>query len=236
MREEVAMMNKRIVICMLILLLLVLLVLTYYGQLLAKLNQNTDIEEQIIKDIKQVVVLQESTDVDVNIKKDSNETIINPDDDIEERKESNGTIITKKNNTQDKLPIGYDCIVSIPIISLEKIVYTGSLRESHLEQYDLITAADDMKYSNGGNYIICGHYSQLYGHSLNRLKELNKGDFVYINSNGTLHKYTVYSKEFETMTETSTYCVQTEQRELTIISCAKYVGVDKYIVIKCKLV
>ena len=33
----------------------------------------------------------------------------------------------------------------------------------------LITADAHMRYKNGGNYIICGHASKLYGHSLNRL-------------------------------------------------------------------
>ena len=155
---------------------------------------------------------------------------------METTEENTETISIKKNKSQNNLPEGMDCIITIPSISLEKIVYTGSLREGHLNQYDLITAAEDMKYCNGGNYIICGHYSQLYGHSLNRLKEVDEGDCVYINLNGILHKYVVYSKEFETMTDTSSYCIQTEQRELTIISCAKYIGLDKYIVIKCELV
>lgn len=221
---------------MMILLLLILLVLTYYGKLVIKLNQNTETEKRMIEDIKQIVVLEEDLEDDVNIQNDSPEAVINPIKKIEERTEPNSTITIKKKNEQGKLPIGFDCIISIPSISLEKIVYTGVSREGHLEQYDLITSAEDMEYCNGGNYIICGHYSQLYGHSLNRLKEVNEGDYVYINSNGTLHKYIVYSKEFETMTDTSSYCIQTEQRELTIISCAKYVGMDKYIVIKCELV
>lgn len=138
-------------------------------------------------------------------------------------------------NQQDKLPIGFDCIVSIPSINLEKIVYTGAVRDKQLQQYNLITSAEDMFYKNGGNYIICGHNSQLYGHSLNRLKELRIGEYVYIYSENDIHRYEIYSIEYEIMSDTSTFCAQTEHREITIISCARYAGDNQYIVIKCQL-
>lgn len=220
---------------MMVLLLLILLILGYYGKLVVKLNQNNETEKQVIEDIKQMFILQEDTG-NVSIQNGVPETVMSPIENVEDSTQANSIIPLKAENVQETLPKGFDCIISIPSISLEKIVYTGDSREEHLEQYDLITSADDMQYSNGGNYIICGHYSQLYGHSLNRLKDVSKGDYVYINSNDELHKYKVYSKTFETMTDTSSFCIQTEQRELTVISCAKYIGVDKYIVIKCELI
>lgn len=236
-------MNKRLGLCVLILLLVMIFVLTYYAKMTVNLNQNAEKERQMIKDIKHVILLEESNEEssiaqESDITQDTNITISKEYKDNDESTESNTLPTSQKEsgeNAADKLPKGFDCIISIPSISLEKIVYTGKSREEYLSQYDLITAADDMKYDNGGNYIVCGHNSQLYGHSLNRLKEVKKGDYVYIKSNDILHKYIVYSKEFQTMSDTSLYCVQTEQRELTIISCAKYIGPDKYIVIKCEL-
>lgn len=124
-----------------------------------------------------------------------------------------------------------DCILSIPDINLEKIVYTGADRLKHLEEYGLATAADTMQYKKGGNYIICGHASRLYGHSLNRIKEVEKGDRIYIKTQDTKDSYIVHNVHFESMNKTSKYCSQTSQRQITIISCAKYVSKESYIVI-----
>ncbi len=128
-----------------------------------------------------------------------------------------------------------DCILTIPDINLEKIVYTGSNRLEHLKEYGLATASDTMEYKNGGNYIICGHASRLYGHSLNRIKELEKGDAIYIKTRNGTDRYIVKQVRFENMNKTSRYCNQTETRQLTIISCAKYVSKSSYIVITAVL-
>ncbi len=124
-----------------------------------------------------------------------------------------------------------DCILSIPKINLNKVVYTGTERLEHLKDYGLATAADTMKYENGGNYIICGHASRLYGHSLNRIKELDKEDTIYIKTKNSKDCYRVTKVSYENMNETSKYCSQTSQRQITIISCAKYVSKESYIVI-----
>lgn len=128
-----------------------------------------------------------------------------------------------------------DCIISIPSIDLEKKIYTGSNRLKYLEQYELVTATDNMTYANGGNYIICGHASRLYGHSLNRIKEIKKNDIIYIQTANKRDKYIVYEVYYENMNNTSEYCVQTEERMLTIISCAKYISKESYIIIHAKL-
>ena len=142
-------------------------------------------------------------------------------------------------NQEAYIPEGMDCVISIPCIDLEKIVYTGTDREKHLQKYELITATPDMKYFNKGNYIICGHASRLYGHSLNRLREIKVGDKVYIRYYNSLkenisEEYIVESVTYEVMNDTSKYCKQTEEQVVTIISCAKYIAPNNYIVIKCK--
>lgn len=138
------------------------------------------------------------------------------------------------NKISSNLPVDFDTIISIPNIELEKIVYTGKHREEHLKEYELITATDDMQYKHGGNYIICGHTSRIYGHSLNRLKEVQVGDKVYIWNNDLSDEYVVISINFEFMNNTSEFCKQTKSKQITILSCANHISDDKYIVIKCK--
>lgn len=143
--------------------------------------------------------------------------------------------INNKSDTNIEAKWIGDCILSIPAINLTKIVYTGKNRNEHLENYELVTADDNMKYSNGGNYIICGHASKLYGHSLNRLKEVKKGIIIKIQTRDKEDEYTVTEVTYENMNKTSQYCNQTQENTLTIISCAKYISNDSYIVIHAKL-
>lgn len=126
----------------------------------------------------------------------------------------------------------FDCIIEIPDIDLSKIVYTGKHREQHLNKYELVTAVYDMKYSQGGNYIICGHASRLYGHSLNRLKEIKKGAVINIWFNDNKDEYIVNNVYYVNMFDTDKYCKQNNQNEITILSCAKYISYNSYIVIK----
>ncbi|MCM1498635.1 MAG: sortase [Clostridium sp.] len=128
-----------------------------------------------------------------------------------------------------------DCILSIDAINLEKVVYNGSNRETHLNQYELVTATDDMSYNKGGNYVICGHASRLYGHSLNRLKEIKKGTAITITTRDRTDEYIVNEVLFENMNKTSKYCSQTHNPVLTIISCARFVSDESYIVIHAQL-
>lgn len=127
-----------------------------------------------------------------------------------------------------------DSILFIPDIELEKVVYTGKNRESHLQNYELVTASDDMKYENGGNYIICGHASKLYGHSLNRIKEVKEGTVIQIKTKDTTDEYVVNRVIYPNMNQTSEYCNQTTENTITIISCAKYVSKESYIVIQAE--
>lgn len=142
--------------------------------------------------------------------------------------------LDQKDDAKSNDKIKADCILMIPSIDLKKYVYNGSQREVHLEQYELVTATHDMEYQNGGNYIICGHYSKLYGHSLNRLKEISVDDEVTIWKDSVKTQYRVSSVSYINMNNTTQYCNQTNNKQITIVSCAKYIGEDKYIVVKCE--
>ena len=166
----------------------------------------------------------------------------NPYKNLSDDRESNNDqqSITIDNNQKNQLiednnnnqKIIEDCIIEIPDIDLAKIVYSGVDREKKLDDYDLITAASDMKFSNGGNYIICGHASRLYGHSLNRLKEVHKGTLIQIWANNEVKNYKINKVYYENMNDTNKYCKQTGKSEITIISCAKYISQESYIIIK----
>lgn len=237
LQEEVVEMNRKGLLCVIILVLL-----GYYGHLVFDASQNNQYEKEIIKNTRETNYSHEDETDDVAEHKNLLNSEIDPKDNImqndtnHENGEKNTNSTVPIEQAAEQLPKGFDCIINIPSISLEKIVYTGNSRDERLQQYNLITATEDMKYVNGGNYIICGHYSQLYGHSLNRLQDVNEGDYVYIDSNNTIYKYKVQTVTFESMTDTSSFCKQTEEKELTIISCAKYVGPDQYIVVKCSFV
>lgn len=127
-----------------------------------------------------------------------------------------------------------DCIISIPDIDLYKYVYTGKNRIDYLEQYNLVTSANDMLYKNGGNYIICGHASRLYGHSLNRLKEIKIGTNIYIYSQNSVYKYIVKEVAFEDKKNTQSYYEQTQKKQITIVSCAKYISEESYIIVRAE--
>lgn len=128
-----------------------------------------------------------------------------------------------------------DCILYIEEIDLVKIIYNGTNRMKHLSQYELVTATDDMHYANGGNYIICGHDSKLYGHSLNRLKEVKKGTQIQIQTQQGTVSYIVDQVGFEKMTDTDIYCKQSDKEEITIISCARYISREHYMIVHgCK--
>lgn len=157
------------------------------------------------------------------------EHILNPDTEI------STNIVEAEEPCQQEAADQSDCILSIPVINLIKNVYTGANRTEHLERYELVTATDDMQYKNGGNYIICGHASRLYGHSLNRIKEIQKGDIIFVKTVNKTDKYIVNKVSYENMYNTSNYCNQTIQKSLTIISCAKYVSDESYIVIYAEL-
>ena len=92
-----------------------------------------------------------------------------------------------------------------------------------------------MQYKNGGNYIICGHASKLYGHSLNRLQEIKKDTIIEILTKNKTEQNIVYKVNYENMYETSQYCNQTSEKTVTIISCAKNISKESYIVIHARI-
>lgn len=220
--------NKKIIkliilICILLYLILMFIVIKNISSIQKKESK----EKELINNYKEL-----HKQIEVIDKQDNNnitdETYLN-----QNTIDKNSAHISDNNKqTKSKSNNKGDCIIEIPDINLAKIVYTGKDRETHLENYELVTAADDMEYSQGGNYIICGHASRLYGHSLNRIKEITKGTEILITDNEKTDKYTVNKVYYSNMMDTDKYCRQINKQEITIISCAKYISKESYIVIK----
>lgn len=211
--------KKICIICAIILLILFLNeIISYYS---------IYVEEQ--KEIKVIQSLERT----LYITEQSNHTVFQESRIEEDNRDLSSTESTEA--TSEPIIWNGDCIVYIPDIQLKKIVYTGKNREEHLSNYELITANEDMYYENGGNYIICGHASRLYGHSLNRIREVKEGTVIEIKTPDNTDEYIVNSVTYQNMNQTSNYCNQTTKRCITIISCAKYVSKESYIVIQASL-
>ena len=236
--------KKSINIFFIIIIVMIFIILIFIYSFKISHIHNIEIQEkQNVESIKN----KYHETIDKSVKHDNNNyytdknTIFNPiNEEKYDRDESENNVnIMNNNNTSnyndDKENIkkkSADCIIEIPDIDLSKIVYTGMSREKHLDNYELVTATPDMKFSNGGNYIICGHASRLYGHSLNRLGEVHKDSLIQIWCNDKVVDYIVKDVYYENMNNTDKYCKQTTQKEITIISCAKYISKESYIVIK----
>lgn len=220
-------------------LLIIICILIYLAVMFSVIYKINTIHHKEIKEKERIYLFKSSQENNVNdIKEYNNKDIIDkniiltPDinNDISKHEYNNSNHGLVSKDTVKSKKTG-DCIIEIPDIDLAKIVYTGKDREKHLQNYELITATDDMKYSQGGNYIICGHASRLYGHSLNRIKEIKKGTEILITDNNKTDKYIVNKVYYSNMMDTDNYCRQNNKKEITIISCAKYISKESYIII-----
>ena len=107
-------------------------------------------------------------------------------------------------------------------INLKKAIIRGNEMEDNdynLDRYYFVTA--DLTTTLDGNYIIYGHSSQTYGHSFNRLDEMEIGDSFYILQNGKKYEYTVEAVDRVLRAESRPYFPDLEKR-VTFVSCEKY--------------
>lgn len=118
---------------------------------------------------------------------------------------------------------GYvDSILVIDKINLKKAIIRGNEMEDNdynLDRYYFVTA--DLTTTLDENYIIYGHSSQTYGHSFNRLDEMEIGDSFYILQNGKKYEYTVEAVDRVLRAESRPYFPDLEKR-VTFVSCEKY--------------
>lgn len=117
-----------------------------------------------------------------------------------------------------------DSILVIDKINLKKAVIRGTTIEDNdynLSLYYFVTA--DLSTTLDGNYIIYGHSSQVYGHSFNRLDELQIGDTFYLFQNGVRYNYKVEAVDRALRSESQPYFPDLEKR-VTLVSCEKHLA------------
>ena len=125
-----------------------------------------------------------------------------------------------------------DCELVIPSISLDRVVVAGGDLDYNLNRYLLTAGSVDMRYDQGGRYIILGHMSANYGHSLNRLHEVKPGDSLYIRKNdGVCDTYVVQTVETRPQEEIAEYTQQTGERLVTVVTCDSAGYTSNYIVV-----
>ena len=117
-----------------------------------------------------------------------------------------------------------DCILVIDKINLKKAVIRGNTlgdNEVNLSRYYFVTA--DLTQNLGGNYIIYGHCSDTYGHSFNRLEELNIGDTFYILQENMKYYYRIEAVDRVLRSESNPY-FQALKNRVTFVSCEKNIA------------
>lgn len=114
-----------------------------------------------------------------------------------------------------------DSILVVDKINMEKAIIRGNTPEDNdfnLDRYYFVTA--DQTMGLDGNYIIYGHCSMTYGHSFNRLDELEVGDCFYLIQNGMKYDYEVEAKDKVLRAQSNDYFLEMEKR-VTFVSCEK---------------
>lgn len=111
-----------------------------------------------------------------------------------------------------------DSILVIDKIDMKKVIIRGPENTYNLDRYYFVTA-DTSTPLNGGNYIIYGHCSRTYGHSFNRLDELEIGDSFYLIQNGQEYAYKIEEKNKVLRSECSSFFP--EKTCVTLVSCEK---------------
>lgn len=117
-----------------------------------------------------------------------------------------------------------DSILVIDKINLKKAVIRGnklSDKDYNLSKYYFVT--EDLETTLAGNYIIYGHSSQTYGHSFNRLDELEISDEFYLIQGDSQYVYKVEAVDRALRSESEPFFPNLENR-VTLVSCEKHLA------------
>lgn len=120
---------------------------------------------------------------------------------------------TDQTQKQSSKTIG---ILSIPKIDLS--VGIGEGVDSETLKYSVGHFPETAMPGKNGNLCIIGHRSYAYGEFFNRLDEVEKNDYIIIESYGNTFKYKVTETKVVTPDEVSVLN-QTEDSDITLITC-----------------
>ena len=112
-----------------------------------------------------------------------------------------------------------DSILVIDKIGLAKAIIRGTENDYNLSRYLFVTA-DQTSVLGVDNYVIYGHCSQTYGHSFNRLDEMQVGDSFQLIQGTETHQYTVTDIQLE-LRENASPLLSTGTNTVQLVSCEK---------------
>ena len=104
-------------------------------------------------------------------------------------------------------------------INLKKAIIRGEYNDYNLDRYYFVTA-DELAVLGRDNYIIYGHCSRTYGHSFNRLEELEVGDEFYLIQGDHIYDYAVSEVRRE-LRENAPQYLNTGENTVQLLSCEK---------------
>ena len=125
-------------------------------------------------------------------------------------------------NTADAKPYykgTVDSILVIDKIGLKKAIIRGTENDYNLSRYLFVTA-DQTSVLGVDNYVIYGHCSQTYGHSFNRLDEMQVGDGFQLIQGTETYQYTVTDIQLE-LRENASSLLSTGSNTVQLVSCEK---------------
>lgn len=112
-----------------------------------------------------------------------------------------------------------DSILVIDKINLKKAIIRSEYNDYNLDRYYFVTA-DELAMLGKDNYIIYGHCSQTYGHSFNRLEELEVGDEFQLIQGTVTYDYVVSEIRRELREDAPQY-LNTGDNTVQLLSCEK---------------
>lgn len=129
------------------------------------------------------------------------------------KQKENNRLDTKQNQKQEGNIIG---ILNIPKIDLS--VGIGQGVDNETLKYSVGHFSETAMPGQKGNFCVIGHRSYSYGEFFNRLDEIEKNDYIIIESNNNKFKYKVTEIKVVLPTEVSVLN-KTEDSEITLITC-----------------
>lgn len=110
-----------------------------------------------------------------------------------------------------------NCILKIPSIGLEKPVFNKNTK-AYLKNYYLVTAYDNMDFSDGGTYIVYGHNSYVDNLSFQSLPKIQLTDAIIVEYMN--HNYEFLVKEIQKVKpeQISNYFLQ-EENKIVLVAC-----------------
>lgn len=175
------------------------------------------------RDLKEAVIIGEYLDekqVDKLADPGLENTAFEPDAEEPDRTEHEQPIQKKDTVSAKQYYKGIvDSILVIDKIGLAKAIIRGTDNDYNLSKYLFVTA-DQTSVLGEDNYVIYGHCSQTYGHSFNRLDEVQVGDSIQLIQGTETYQYTVTNIQLE-LRENAAALLSTGSNTVQLVSCEK---------------